>query len=45
MGMWQSQLSLSGAGAEFVGLGSNEEMKKETVSEDNFFKQLVCEGG
>lgn len=44
-GMWQSQLSLSGTGAGFVEWGSNEEMRKETVTEDNFFKKLVCEGG
>lgn len=43
-GMWQSQVSLSGARAGFGGLGTNEEMKKETLSED-IFNKLLSEGG
>lgn len=40
--VWQSQLSLSRPGVGFVGLGSNREIEKKTVSGDTFFKKLGC---
>lgn len=36
-GLWQSRLSLSGAGFGFVGLGSNAGMEKDTMKWGQLF--------